>query len=55
VSTAALADQVVVVEAGRVAAVGTHAELMQGSEIYRLLQGGGGEDMRRHRAVPQTH
>jgi ABC-type bacteriocin/lantibiotic exporter with double-glycine peptidase domain len=53
VSTAALADQVVVVAAGRVAAVGTHAELMQGSEIYRLLQGGGGEDPRRARAVPQ--
>jgi ABC-type bacteriocin/lantibiotic exporter with double-glycine peptidase domain len=53
-STAALADQVVVVEAGRVVAVGTHAELMQGSEVYRLLQGGGGEDPRRARARPRT-
>jgi len=55
VATAALADQVVVVEAGRVVAVGTHAELMQGSEAYRKLQGAGAEDVaRRLRAVPQT-
>jgi len=54
VSTAAMADQVVVVEAGRVAAVGTHAELMQQSEAYRQLQGGGVETAPRLRAVPQT-
>jgi ABC-type multidrug transport system fused ATPase/permease subunit len=54
VATAALADQVVVVEAGRVAGVGTHAELMEESEVYRRLQGGGMEPARRPRAVPQT-
>jgi ABC-type bacteriocin/lantibiotic exporter with double-glycine peptidase domain len=54
VGTAALADQVVVVEAGRVAAVGTHAELMEESETYRRLQGGGPEPVRRPRAIPQT-
>jgi ABC-type bacteriocin/lantibiotic exporter with double-glycine peptidase domain len=54
VGTAALADQIVVVEAGRVAAVGPHAELMQTSEIYRLLHGGGMEDPRRPQAVPQA-
>jgi ABC-type bacteriocin/lantibiotic exporter with double-glycine peptidase domain len=53
VQTAALADQIVVVEAGRVAAVGTHAELMRDSEAYRLLHGGGGEEIRRH-AVPHA-
>jgi len=54
VQTAALADQVVVVAAGRVAAVGTHAELMQESELYRLLQGGGMGEPPRPRAVPQA-
>jgi ABC-type bacteriocin/lantibiotic exporter with double-glycine peptidase domain len=54
VPTAALADQVVVVEAGRVVAVGTHAELMEGSEAYRNLQGGAADDVRRLRAIPQT-
>ena len=55
VSTAALADQVVVVEAGRVVAAGPHAELMQESEAYRRLQGGGPmDDAPRLRAVPQT-
>jgi hypothetical protein len=37
-----------------VAAVGPHAELMQTSEIYRLLHGGGMEDPRRPQAVPQA-
>jgi ABC-type bacteriocin/lantibiotic exporter with double-glycine peptidase domain len=54
VPTAALADQVVVVEAGRVVAVGPHAELLQESEAYRRLQGGGPGDPRRLRATPQT-
>jgi len=54
VATAALADQVVVVEEGRVAAVGTHAELIQESEAYRRLHGGGPEPVRLPRAVPQT-
>ncbi len=54
VQTAALADQIVVVEAGRVAGLGTHAELMRDSETYRLLHGGGMEDVRRLRAVPQA-
>ena len=53
VSTASLADQIVVVEAGRVVAVGPHAELIEESETYRRLHGAGGEDVRRLRAVPQ--
>jgi ABC-type bacteriocin/lantibiotic exporter with double-glycine peptidase domain len=53
VQTAALADQIVVVEAGRIVGVGPHAELMQGSETYRALHGGGNVDeVRRLRAVP---
>jgi ABC-type bacteriocin/lantibiotic exporter with double-glycine peptidase domain len=54
VSTAALADQIVVLEAGRAAAVGSHAELMAGSELYRTLVSGGdpsADDGRRLRAV----
>ncbi|HVG43105.1 MAG TPA: ABC transporter ATP-binding protein [Longimicrobium sp.] len=54
VPTAAMADQVVVVAEGRVVAAGTHAELMQESEVYRQLQGGGVENAPRLRAVPQT-
>jgi ABC-type bacteriocin/lantibiotic exporter with double-glycine peptidase domain len=55
VQTAALADQICVVAAGRVAAVGTHAELMRDSELYRQLHGGGAvEDTRRLRAVTPT-
>ncbi|MFL5540493.1 MAG: hypothetical protein ACJ8J0_15995 [Longimicrobiaceae bacterium] len=54
VSTAALADHVVMVTAGRVAAAGTHAELMRDSEAYRKLQGGGMEDPWRSHAVPAT-
>jgi len=50
VQTAALADQIVVVDAGRVVDVGTHAELIRDSEAYRLLHGGGAE---RLRAVPR--
>jgi ABC-type bacteriocin/lantibiotic exporter with double-glycine peptidase domain len=53
VQTAALADQIVVVEAGRVVGVGTHAELIQASETYRALHGGGNlDEVRRLRAVP---
>ena len=55
VQTAALADQIVVIEAGRVAGVGTHAELIRDSETYRQLHGGGNlDEVRRLRAVPQT-
>ncbi|HEX8244780.1 MAG TPA: peptidase domain-containing ABC transporter [Longimicrobium sp.] len=55
VQTAALADQICVIAAGRVAGVGTHAELMRDNETYRLLHGGGNVDeVRRLRAVPQT-
>jgi ABC-type bacteriocin/lantibiotic exporter with double-glycine peptidase domain len=50
VQTSALADQVVVVEAGHVVGVGTHAELMRDSEVFRQLHGGGDIEMRR--AVP---
>jgi ABC-type bacteriocin/lantibiotic exporter with double-glycine peptidase domain len=53
VASAALAHRVVMVEAGRVVAVGTHAELTQGCEAYVRLQGGGAEPARRPRAVPQ--
>jgi ABC-type bacteriocin/lantibiotic exporter with double-glycine peptidase domain len=53
VQTAALADQIVVVEAGRVVGVGTHADLMRDNETYRALYGGGNlDDARRLRAVP---
>jgi ABC-type bacteriocin/lantibiotic exporter with double-glycine peptidase domain len=54
VQTAALADQIAVIVAGRVVAVGPHADLMRDSEAYRQLHGGGQEDIRRIRAVPQT-
>lgn len=55
VQTAALADQIAVIERGRVVAVGPHADLMRDSETYRLLHGGGAVDDVRHlRAVPQV-
>lgn len=39
VQTAALADRVCLIEGGRVAAVGTHAELLHESELYRRMNG----------------
>jgi ABC-type multidrug transport system fused ATPase/permease subunit len=36
-STIALADDVVVLEGGRVAARGTHSALFEGSELYREI------------------
>jgi ABC-type bacteriocin/lantibiotic exporter with double-glycine peptidase domain len=55
VQTAALADQICVIEGGRVVGVGTHAELMRDCETYRLLHGGTGPDEGRLlRAVPQV-
>jgi ABC-type bacteriocin/lantibiotic exporter with double-glycine peptidase domain len=53
VTTAAMADQIVVLESGKVAGSGTHAELLQSSETYRQLLGGGElpDDGRRLRAV----
>lgn len=52
VQTAALADQVVVIDGGRVVDVGPHAELMERCETYRVLQGGGAPaDDRRLRAL----
>jgi ATP-binding cassette subfamily B protein len=36
-STIALADEIVVLEEGRVAAQGTHAELLEESELYREI------------------
>ncbi|HET7461749.1 MAG TPA: peptidase domain-containing ABC transporter [Longimicrobium sp.] len=52
VQTAALADQIVVVQAGRIVGSGTHAELMKDSETYRALHGGGNlDEVRRLRAV----
>jgi ABC-type bacteriocin/lantibiotic exporter with double-glycine peptidase domain len=54
VQTAPLADQICMIDAGRVAGVGTHADLMRDCEPYRLLYAGGGLDEgRRLRAVPQ--
>lgn len=55
VQTAVLADQICVIDAGRVAGVGTHAELQRDCEAYRQLLGGGGPDEGRLlRAVPQV-
>jgi ABC-type multidrug transport system fused ATPase/permease subunit len=53
VTTAAMADQIVVLEKGRVAGSGTHAELLQSSDTYRQLLEGGAppDDGRRLRAV----
>ena len=36
-STIALADRIVVLEHGRVAADGSHAELLESSELYREI------------------
>ena len=36
-STLALADKVALIDGGRVAAVGTHTELMRSNEVYRAL------------------
>src|SRR5439155_5697378 len=43
-STLRLADRIAVVDAGRVADVGTHEELMAGSALYRRLLAGAGDD-----------
>ncbi|HEX6373151.1 MAG TPA: peptidase domain-containing ABC transporter [Longimicrobium sp.] len=54
VQTAALADQIIVMETGNVTASGTHAELLRDCEAYRQLLGGGEsalDDGRRLRAV----
>ncbi len=40
-STIALADEIVVLEAGRVAAYGTHDELLETSSLYREIADGG--------------
>jgi ABC-type bacteriocin/lantibiotic exporter with double-glycine peptidase domain len=50
VQTAALADHICVIQAGRLHSAGTHAELMETSELYRQLHGGA-EEMRRSRAA----
>ncbi len=44
-STLNLADRIVVIEGGKVADAGTHDELMARSRIYRLLVGGGEDDL----------
>jgi ATP-binding cassette subfamily B protein len=36
-STLALADRVVLIDGGRIAATGTHTELMKSNELYRAL------------------
>jgi ABC-type bacteriocin/lantibiotic exporter with double-glycine peptidase domain len=54
VQTATLADQICVIDAGRVVGVGAHAELMHDCEAYRRLVGSSGpEEGRLLRAVPQ--
>src|SRR3954469_3610655 len=45
-STIALADEVVVLEGGRVAARGTHDELLEASELYREIAEKGAPDRR---------
>jgi ABC-type bacteriocin/lantibiotic exporter with double-glycine peptidase domain len=54
VSTASLADQIVILAGGRVAATGSHAELLKESELYRQLVSGEPppDEGRRLRAVP---
>jgi ABC-type bacteriocin/lantibiotic exporter with double-glycine peptidase domain len=54
VQTAAVADHIVVIEAGRAHSCGTHEELMEGSELYRLLHGGGAVGETRHRHAVTT-
>ena len=55
VPTAALADQVCVIQAGRVHAVGTHAELLLEDELYQNLhEGGAVEETRRRRVLVPT-
>jgi ABC-type bacteriocin/lantibiotic exporter with double-glycine peptidase domain len=56
VQTATLADQICVIEAGRVMGVGTHADLMRDCDSYRRLYAGGAgpEEGRILRAVPLT-
>lgn len=53
VATAAMADQIIVLEGGNVAGSGTHAELLQSSDAYRQLLNAGDvpDDGRRLRAV----
>jgi ABC-type bacteriocin/lantibiotic exporter with double-glycine peptidase domain len=53
VATAAMADQIIVLENGKVSGSGTHAELLQGNDTYRQLLGAGElpDDGRRLRAV----
>jgi ATP-binding cassette subfamily B protein len=40
-STISLAERVVVLEAGRIVAQGTHAELIEASEVYRQIHSHG--------------
>jgi len=56
VQTATLADQICVIEAGRVMGVGSHADLMRDCDSYRRLYSGGAgpEEGRILRAVPLT-
>ena len=54
VQTAAIADHIVVIEAGRSHSSGTHAELVESSELYRLLHGGGAVEETRRRLQPVT-
>ena len=44
-STISLADEIVVMEGGRIADRGTHEELLQSSELYREIAEFGCEDV----------
>lgn len=55
VSTAALADQICVMDGGRVAAVGTHATLLDECDVYRRLCGATPRPSQQQQRRPVAH